>query len=294
MEKLEALLRLLHLPNFGSVKIRKLINTYSSPENAFNADPLEFVNDRIWKKRWTFDHWKYDLDLAKKRGIHLIDYLSPQYPRLLLDIPNPPILLYVKGNLSALKEGVAIIGTRQATSYGLKMADHFSQVLAKANISIISGLALGIDTAAHEGALKKGTTVAVLGSGLENVYPPQNKWIFEKICDSGAVISEFPMTTSPDRHTFPQRNRITTGISRQVLLVEAPKVSGAMSAMSLAIAQKKLCWAVPGRIDAPTFEGNNYLIHKGLAKLAYSPENLLDASSDLFYHQGISLPSNCC
>lgn len=283
MNNTEAILRFIHLPGFGPVKIRRLIEQFGSAEKAFRAETEELAKNPSWKGRWKSDSWKKDLDWIERNKVALVDYLAPEYPRLLLTIPDPPILLYVLGNVSALnKSGIAIIGTRFATSYGLEMASRFSEAIARTNLTVISGLARGIDTAAHKGALQNGKTIAVIGSGLGNIYPPENRCLVKQIEENGAVVSEFPMATPPDKQTFPQRNRIVSGMSRAVLLIEAPDKSGAMITMDLAEQQRKACWAIPGRLDFPSFEGNHKLIRQGKACLASQPEDLLEALGDLF------------
>lgn len=290
MYETELLLRLSHLPGVGAATIRKLLLHFGEVPQIWNASPREVQATsglksiaHIWEDRQRFTEWERDLQLVEKMGVDLIPITSEFYPRRLLDIIDPPILLYVKGNVD-LREtySLGVVGTRQATPYGLDCAALFSSGLAKAGMVIISGLARGVDTAAHIAALKNGKTIAVIGSGLANLYPPDNKQLAEKIALNGAVISELPMTTPPDRQTFPQRNRIVSGMSKGLLLIEAPEKSGAMITMQLGQEHRKTCFAVPGRIDFPSCSGNLQLIRQGKAKLVTHPNDILNEFDDLF------------
>lgn len=283
MEELEAFVRLLHLPGFGAVRIRKLVERFGSAAAAFSEDPSDLAENTTWKQRWSFSQWEKDMDLIYKENVTLLPFTDPRYPRRLRDISDPPILLYIKGQILPCDgQGIAIIGTRFATPYGLEAAQSFAEELAKSNTTIISGLARGIDTAAHAAALKFGRTIAVIGSGLARLYPPENRLLAEKIASAGAIISEFPMDTPPDKQTFPQRNRIVSGLSRSVLLIEAPEKSGAMITMELARAQGRQCWAIPARLDYTSFNGNHKLMKEGAAQLATSPRDLIAGADDLF------------
>lgn len=283
MDQALALLRLLHLPGFGPVKIRRLIERYGSPFEAFSAEPEEYLANSVWQERKKYTSWEEDLALVEKAGVTLVPYFSANYPARLRGISDAPMLLYVRGSLLPIdNQGIAIIGTRFATPYGMDTAASFSQQLARSNVTVISGLARGIDTSAHQGALQGGRTIAVIGSGLGVLYPPENRLLAETIVEQGAVISEYSMLTPPNKLTFPQRNRIVSGMSRGVLLIEAPEKSGAMITMDLAHQQGRPCWALPGRVDFPSFEGNHTLIKNGKAKLATNAGDVLDGYDDLF------------
>jgi DNA processing protein len=199
------------------------------------------------------------------------------YPANLRYIYDPPENLYVKGNILAEDNiAIAIIGSRQATYYGLKNAQDLSFELAARGITIISGLARGIDSAAHRGALKAGgRTIAVLGSGLNVIYPYENKDLAEKITKNGAVISEFSLNIPPYKHNFPRRNRIISGLSLGVVVVEAAKRSGALITARLALEQGREVFAIPGKIDSFTSQGTHSLIKQG-AKLVESIEDIIE------------------
>lgn len=282
MEQVYNLLRLLHLPGFGPVKIKRLIERYGSPSAAFSAEPEELVKNPVWQKRKNLTSWEEDLEIAEREKVSLIPYFSADYPTRLLGINDAPMLLYVKGHLlSTDNQGIAIIGTRFATPYGMETAESFAHSFARGKVTVISGLARGIDTAAHIGALRQGRTIAVIGSGLSQLYPPENRHLADKIAAQGAVVSEYPMMTPPSRQTFPQRNRIVSGMAQHALLIEAPLKSGAMITMELAHQQGRTCWAVPGMI-VPSFEGNHDLLKKGMAKLTTKPSDILGGYEDLF------------
>lgn len=199
------------------------------------------------------------------------------YPEILAGIFNPPPELFVKGALlPGDKNAVAIVGSRRATLYGLKECERISYELALKGITVVSGMARGIDSAAHRGALKaKGRTIAVLGSGHNQIYPPENKKLYHEITENGAVISEFPPDTPPSTLTFPKRNRIISGLSRGVLVVEAARKSGALITANYALEEGREVFAVPGNISSTRSDGTNALIKEG-AKLAESAEDILE------------------
>ena len=233
--------------------------------------------------------WESQVDLPAelKRiadfGARTISWNSPDYPASLRTIHNPPIVLYVWGDLRPEDNlSVSIVGSRSTTHYGIETAKKLAYQLAYAGYAIISGLARGIDSAAHQGALAaKGRTIAVIGSGLMNLYPPENKALAEKITASGAVISEYPMERQADRQTFPYRNRIVAGWSRGLLVVEAGLNSGALITADQALEQGRTVFSVPGPIDRPTSAGSNRLIQQG-ARLVTSADDILDELNSLF------------
>jgi DNA processing protein len=205
------------------------------------------------------------------------------YPPSLREIHDPPFLLYIKGEiLERDRHAVAVVGSRRATHYGRESARRLSFQLAHAGVTIISGLARGIDTAAHEAALAAGgRTIAVLGSGIGELYPPENAALAEKIAGSGAVVSEFPVLYLPDRQSFPLRNRIVSGMSDGILVVEAPSRSGALITANQAMDQGRNVYAVPGPIDRPTSAGCHRLIQDG-AKLVTDGRDVLEDLEMLF------------
>lgn len=277
MQEQEALLILNHIDRLGAVKQKRLIDYFGSAVEALEGSAEQMMeikgfNDALAQAilRWReISSWQQDLELVEKQGVALISYRDPLYPQLLWQINDPPLLLYVKGELlKEDNEGLAVIGTRNASIYGREMAHKLSSELAGSGFTIVSGLARGIDTSAHQGALQAGgRTIAIIGSGLSNVYPQENRKLAELVAQNGAVISELPMLTPPERFNFPKRNRIVSGMSLAALLIEASLHSGAMRTMQLAESQGRQLFAISGRIDMGTFKGNHDLIKRGVAKL---------------------------
>ena len=217
-----------------------------------------------------------ELKLIEKEKINVIDIFDVDYPNILKEISRPPLVLYVKGNIAALNKFLfAVVGTRLPTLYGISMAEEFSYKLASLGITVVSGLARGIDTAAHKAALRNGETVAVLGSGLLNIYPRENIRLAGQICSQGALISEFPLGTPPLKENFPRRNRIVSGLSHGVLVVEAAAKSGALITARLAMEQNREVFALPGNADSPLSKGGHSLIKDG-AKLVDSIEDIIE------------------
>lgn len=290
ISELEAIIILASLPHLGAVKIRLLIDHFGSAANVLDASEAQInaiptLGTKVtscwgsWKKNNT---WKKNLEIAEKENAEIIPYFSPKFPKYLQELPDAPVLLYVKGKLiPADQRSIAIVGTRHASIYGKEMAAKIAHELASAGFTIISGLARGIDTAAHLGALKRGRTIAIIGSGLSDIYPQENIPLAGKITEKGALISEFPMQTPPDRQNFPQRNRIVSGMTLATLLVEAPLKSGAMITMDRAFLQKKKLFALPGRADDENFRGNHELIKKGKAQLVESANDIIANFEDL-------------
>ena len=267
--------QLLHTKGLGRMRISQLISQYGSAEGVI-ASGLD-RDKRVLFDKWVVSpDWEKDLEEVEKSGVQLVSYSQDAYPINLLNISDFPLLLYVKGSLPAKNPCLALIGTRNATLYGKQAAQKLGKELAGVGVWIVSGLARGIDTAAHLGALEgNGKTVAVMGSGLGHIYPQENQALSEKISDSGAIISEYPMDTPPAKGLFPRRNRIISGMSQAVCLVESPLKGGGMLTMELAEKQGRPRFALPGRIDWPTFEGNHALIRTNKAQLATKGEDLL-------------------
>ena len=291
MNELEALLFLTHTPYLGSVKIQLLIQHFGSSLAAAQADPallmdLPGFGPRIvlsWKENLKNKKWLETLDLAEKESIQIIDYTHALYPKRLLELIDYPLVLYVKGSLRPQdRHSLAVIGTRQASIYGLEMSMQLSGEMAQAGFTIVSGLARGIDTAAHEATLGKGRTIAILGSGFHHIYPKENEMLAKKIIENGALITEFPMTTPPDKQHFPQRNRIVSGMTLGTVLIEAPLQSGAMITCSQAYNQGRPVFALPGRVDQMNFQGNHYLIKNQQARLIENSKDVIMSFGDLF------------
>lgn len=295
MNELEALTILNNLPLLGSVKIRLLVKHFGSAEAVLAASRgdligLPGVGSKIadgiegWRDN---DLWKQDLELVAKYGVTLLPYHHPQYPRRLLDIVDHPVLLYMKGQLLPKDaRSIAVVGTRHPTLYGQDIADKMGEALASYGFTVVSGLARGVDAAAHRGALRTGRTVAVIGSGLARLYPEEHEELARVIALKGAVISELPMATPPDRMNFPRRNRIVSGMTLASLLVEAPIRSGAMITMERALEQGRACFAIPGRIDTENFRGNHSLIKAQKAKLVENAADIACNFEDLLSFSG--------
>ncbi len=218
-----------------------------------------------------------EIEKARKLGVSLVPYGSKLYPKTLAEIHDPPVLLYVWGeNFDALKEfSIAIVGSRKASSYGKAAASLISGELSRNGVVIVSGLAYGIDSTAHAAALKSGTTVAVLGNGVDVVYPFVNGKLFEEVKKHGCLVSEFPFGTKPDRWTFPRRNRIIAGLSMGTVVVEAAKHSGSLITARLALEEGREVFAIPGPIFSSTSEGTNELIKEG-AKCVTRADDVLN------------------
>jgi DNA processing protein len=268
------------------VRLRNLLAVFETPERILSAtrDQLRRVEGIGNEVADQISNWQSMVDLPaelqriREFGAAVITQESPEYPRSLREIHSPPIVLYVWGEIQERDHhAIGVIGARRTTHYGMESAKKLSYQLAYAGLTIISGLARGIDTAAHHGAIAaKGRTIAVIGSGLQEIYPPENRALAEKIHNgNGAIVSEFSMQIPPDRQTFPMRNRIISGWSNGILVVEAGLNSGALITASQAIEQGRSVYAVPGHINAPSAMGSNRLIQQG-AKLVMSADDILD------------------
>ena len=214
----------------------------------------------------------------EKNKINIISIDDKEYPTLLSNIYNPPICLYIRGESTILNmSSIAIVGCRDASNYGKKIAEEFSYYLSKSGLNIVSGLALGIDSCAHLGTIKaKGNTVAVLGNGLDKIYPKENIYLAQKILDmGGSIISEYPLGTAPEKNNFPARNRIVSGMCKGVLVVEAKEKSGALITVDFALDQGRDVFSVPGNIDLKNSVGTNEIIKNG-AKLITRWEEIVE------------------
>jgi DNA processing protein len=278
------------LPNIGPISLNRLLQEIS-------ADPREILNTprrRLEEVRGigpeTSDalaNWRTHFDLAREEerlaqaGAVFITARDEGYPRLLKEISDPPIGLYRKGAYLFAQPGIAIVGSRRTTLYGQAIAKKLGGELARLGFCVVSGLARGIDTAAHEGALAVGgKTAAVLGCGLDIVYPPENLDLYRRIAETGAVLSEFPFGRKADKQTFPMRNRVVAGICEAIVVVESDVSGGAMITARFAGEQGRLIFAVPGRIDQPTSAGCHQLIRDG-ATLLTSVDDILNELSYL-------------
>ena len=286
MTSREAFLALTLLPRVGPVTIRRLLDHFGGPLEVFKASERQLqAVDGIGPALGKVIHgWEDNIDLAREKrrirevGARFLTITEDGYPTLLKEIHDPPPGLYVLGEIRERDHhAVAVVGSRRSTHYGNTCARKLSFQLAAAGITVVSGLARGIDTAAHEGALEaKGRTLAVIGCGLGKIYPPENADLARRIADGhGAVISEFPVDQIPDKTTFPMRNRIVSGLSRGLLVAECPAWSGAMITANLAAEHGRNVYAVPGPIDRPTSEGCHKLLKDG-AKLVTCADDILE------------------
>ena len=291
MNSTEASIALNMVTGVGPVRLRRLLEVFSTPEQVLTVREaqLRAVDGIGPEVAAAIARWQDTVDLTaelgriREFGAKVITAESAEYPRMLREIFNPPIVLYVWGELTDRDQhAIGVVGSRQTSHYGLECAKKLSYQLAYAGLTVVSGLARGIDTAAHQGALAaQGRTVAVIGSGLMDLYPPENQGLAEKIVSSGAVVSEFPMTFPPSSQTFPYRNRIVAGWGSGLLVVEAGQKRGALLTASQALEHGRLVYAVPGQIDRPTSAGSNRLIQQG-AKLVASAADILDDLRMLF------------
>lgn len=268
----------------GPKRIAFLLEHFKSARSAWEA-PLTALKDmpdlqgsaeQIDRERKKIDPGR-EWDALQRLQIGCVSFQCPQYPSLLKQIPFPPPLLYYRGNLQAMdRPTVAIVGSRRCTFYGKEVAAGLAAELASAGVGIISGMALGIDTAAHRGALESGGyTAAVLGCGVDKCYPPQNADLMKQIAAEGAVISEFPAGTEPVAANFPRRNRIISGLSLGTVVVEATAKSGAIITANYALEQNREVFAVPGNVGSPYSRGCHRLIKEG-AKLVESASDIIE------------------
>ena len=278
----------------GNHLFKRLISRFGSPDLVFKSSmqdllEIEGITHRLVsaiKQHKIPDKVKNDLHLALQKDYKIVTMSDIDYPSLLLQIPDPPPFLYVFGNLDNSIKNIAVVGSRNATSYGISTTKQLCKDLGSLEITIVSGMAIGIDTAAHKGALMgKGKTIAVLGSGLENVYPAENMKLFHKIAENGAVITEFPLFAEPEAHHFPIRNRIISGISLGTVIVEATKRSGSLITARIAAEQNRDVFAVPGSIKSFKSTGTHTLIKQG-AKLVEHAQDIIEEFSHMIKPHG--------
>lgn len=281
MDNFEALVSLNLIPGIGGVRLGQLLKYFGQPQAIFKASSgsvAALLGDRLGRSISGFDrrHLKNDLALAKKSGVRIITFQDEDYPQALREIPACPIVLYCLGRIiPADNLAIGIVGSRRASWYGLNNAEVFAAQLSAQGITIVSGMARGVDTYAHRGALKaKGRTIAVIGSGFNHLYPAENAQLAREITSSGAVVSEFPMDTPPLAQNFPRRNRLISGLSLGVLITEAARNSGALITADFALEQGREVFALPGRIDSIGSMGTNALIKQG-AKIVTACEDIL-------------------
>ena len=292
MTEKEALIALNMMPGIGSVTVLRIMEQFGSAASIFDLSEVELASVqgvgsvRAAKLAGELSSlpYKEEIERAEKSSVKFVTLVDDDYPELLRKIADPPPALYVVGDTKVLnKTGCAIIGTRHASVYGRETARRFGYQVASAGYSVVSGFARGIDTEAHTGAVQAGgITVAVLGSALDKMYPQENKKFAREVIEKGgAIITEYPFGRSADRQTFPQRNRIVSGMSRGVLVIESPLRSGTLITVAQALEQGRVVMAVPGRIDSRVSMGSNRLIREG-ARLVSCVDDVLEELQDLF------------
>ncbi|HMP82824.1 MAG TPA: DNA-processing protein DprA, partial [Verrucomicrobiota bacterium] len=291
MDSREALVALNLIEGVGPVRVRQLLEHFGEAPSILTASKSQLMHVRGIgdDTAQTIAGWEKSIDLAGElkriadSGCRVVIQSDEEYPASLREIYDPPIVLYVKGELNAKdKNAVAMVGSRQTTHYGIETARKLAYQLAYVGVTVVSGGARGIDTAAHQGALAaKGRTVCVLGTGLAIVFPPENKDLFDRIAENGAVITQFPFNRNGDKQSFAIRNRIVAGMTLGTVVVEADLHSGALITANFATEYGRQVFAVPGRIDSPRSKGCHDLIKKG-AKLCESAEDILSEFEYLF------------
>lgn len=268
----------------GPARLRRLIDMFGDARSAWYADTRALVDAGLERRaRSALIELRGKLDPAEvgnrieTAGVEVVRVIDSEYPQRLRDVPDAPAVLFVKGRLPASDvPAIAVVGTRRATAYGRQAAEKLSGELARAGVVIVSGLARGIDAVAHHAALAAGgKTVAVLGSGVDRIYPSEHKGLAQRVATSGAVVSEFPLGEPPDAPNFPRRNRIIAGLAHGTLVIEADKESGALITVDFALEQGRDVYAVPGSIFSPVSRGTNTLIKEG-AKLVSRVEDILE------------------
>jgi DNA processing protein len=277
-------LSLKNTPGVGPYLFSQLLSTFGSPENVISAsytaitevDGISHKTARNILEKKIGDREKRELETTLNNNCNIITFLDKTYPKLLKEIHDPPPLLYVAGKLIEDSVSLAIVGSRSATSYGLKNASDIAFNLSLRGIEVVSGMARGIDTSAHTGAMKgNGRTIAVLGSGLGNIYPKENSDLAYKISETGAVISELPFYAPPEAHNFPLRNRIISGMCLGTVVIEAAKKSGSLITAKLALEHNREVFALPGSVASAKSSGTHNLLKQG-ARLVETADDILE------------------
>ena len=267
----------------GNIGVKNLLRSFGMPEHVFKA-PLHLletvpgIGSKTARHIKDFRQWAQvdgELEKAERMNVSILTCQDPLFPQRLLHIYDCPVLLYVKGELCGIDISVAVVGSRKASPYGKYTTERLCRELALSGVTIVSGMARGIDASAHRGAMSvKGRTIAVLGSGLDVIYPPENEYLYHEISECGAVVSEYSFGTRPNAPNFPARNRIISGVSLGVVVVEATEKSGSLITARIALEQGREVFAVPGSIDEAGSRGTNRLIKEG-AKLVENVDDIL-------------------
>jgi len=279
-----AWLALYLIPGLGNAVLKRLIETFGDPETIFRADTAELLRVNGMRKdiagkitsRALDREAEGEIKKAERCSARILVYTDPFYPAFLREIHNPPMVLFIRGKeIPPDKTFIGVVGSRNPTYYGRNAAEKIAMGLARRDAGVVSGLARGIDAAAHKGCLMgEGFTVGVLGTGIDVVYPESNRALFRRIEERGAIVSEFPTGTPPEPRNFPIRNRIISGLSRGTVVVEATRNSGSLITASLALDQGRDVFAVPGSIDSFKSTGSHFLIKQG-AKLIENADDIL-------------------
>lgn len=279
------------MPGIGAVTLHHCLNYFKTTDALFSASTTDLQDAGLNAKQihaLKNPDWKNaekDLQWATEQQCTLLTFNDEKYPALLREIYSAPTLLYVQGDADLLTQPqLAMVGSRNPSMTGKETAEYFAKELAQAGWIITSGLALGVDAASHRGALANGKTIAVLGTGLQHIYPRSHKKLAEEICTQGALVSEFPPDTSPKAAHFPMRNRIISGLSLGVLVVEAAVRSGSLITARLALEQNREVFAIPGSIHNPLARGCHQLIRQGA--------KLVETASDILEEIGVLVPEN--
>lgn len=262
----------------------KMMNEFNKYEDILNcsaeelADNMNLTAETVYK---ILNSEKQEIcseyEIYEKLGIKIISLKDERYPKMLKNISNPPPFIYVKGKVEFSEKSIGVVGTRRVTAYGSSVTEKLARELVTSGITVVSGLALGVDGVAHEQSLNcKGDTVAVVGTGIDIIYPSENRKLWERMEREGTIVSEYPLGTVAARWTFPERNRIIVGLSKGVVITESYKRGGALITGKIALDEGRELFAVPGNIYYPSCEGCNSIIKKGEAKLVTSVEDILE------------------
>jgi DNA processing protein len=291
MDSREALVALNLIENVGPVRVRQMLEVFGDAPSILRAARQQLLRVKGIGEETAaaIADWEKTVDLAaelkriEEFGCQIVTQNDENYPALLREIYDPPIILYVKGNLLPKdKNAVSMVGSRLTTHYGMEVARKLAYQLAYLGVTVVSGGARGIDSAAHQGALSaKGRTLAVLGTGINLIWPPENKELYERIAENGALVTQFPFNRPGTKQSFPIRNRLVAGMTLGTVVVEANLTSGALITANFANEYGRQVFAVPGRIDSPRSKGCHDLIKKG-AKLCEGAEDILSEFEYLF------------
>jgi len=277
MEELTAIMALSRLKGLDAIQKKEIVDRYESIAQLFEGR-IKHYNRDLKQKIKSFNEWgEIDKERAKleKMGVNILTIKDVKYPKLLKNIPDAPIILYKKGRLKIGTDTIAIVGSRRATFEGMNLAEKIAHTLSSIGITVVSGLARGIDSSAHKGALKeKGKTIGILGCGIDICYPSENMRLFEKMGEEGAILTEYSLGEKPLAFHFPERNRIIAGLSKGILVIEASKRSGSLITARLALEYGREVMAIPGSIFNEDYKGANTLIKQG-AKLIDGIEDII-------------------